>query len=267
MKVVDNPAIQFSFGKNWKSFVGTISEEAIVAARSDIADWLGEEGVAGKSVVDIGCGSGIHSLCFFLMDAKEIVSFDVDEYSLHATEVLWQKADKPSNWRLLHGSILNDRFVSTLGTFDIAYAWGSLHHTGAMWDAINNACKLVRSRGFLWLALYVKGPKYPEHLALKQSFNRASWAGKKLIIARKIWLLMKDRLRNHQNPLKWNVKHSRGMNTYHDLVDWLGGLPYEVAAKDEVEEFCARQGFKMLKVREAPEGSNNIFLLQRLFPD
>ena len=33
--------------------------------------------------------------------------------------------------------------------FDIVYSWGVLHHTGDMWKAIDNACKLVDRSGTL----------------------------------------------------------------------------------------------------------------------
>ena len=30
------------------------------------------------------------------------------------------------------------------------------------------------------------------------------------------------------------------MNVYHDILDWLVGLPYEVASPDEIENFCQK---------------------------
>ena len=47
----------------------------------------------------------------------------------------------------LQGSILDKEFVDTLGTFDICYAWGVLHHTGALWDALNQVDSLVKPGG------------------------------------------------------------------------------------------------------------------------
>ena len=34
------------------------------------------------------------------------------------------------------------------------YSWGVLHHTGAMWKALENASTLVRPGGLLFIALY-----------------------------------------------------------------------------------------------------------------
>ena len=43
-----NDKITFSFGENWRSFVDTVTEEAIESARKDIEDWLGKDGVGGR---------------------------------------------------------------------------------------------------------------------------------------------------------------------------------------------------------------------------
>jgi 2-polyprenyl-6-hydroxyphenyl methylase/3-demethylubiquinone-9 3-methyltransferase len=260
---LNNEQITFSFGKNWRSFVDTVDEYAVERARADIEEWLGADRVAGKTVLDIGSGSGIHSLCYYLMGAKEILSFDVDPYSVESTRLLWQKAGSPSNWRVTQGSVLDKDFVAGLGQHEIVYSWGVLHHTGAMWEAIGNACTTVRPGGKFWIAIYSKGPEYPKHLALKQKYNRSTIVGKKIMVWQYIFNLMRDRRRAGLNPWKWNEKKDRGMDIYHDIVDWLGGLPYEVASKDEILAFCGERGFVLEKIKELPEGANNMFLFNR----
>lgn len=257
--------ITFSFGKNWRSYVDTVSEESIERARADIEEWLGVDGVKDKTVLDLGCGSGIHSLCYYLLGAKEILSFDVDNYSVESTQLLWEKAGKPSNWRVIQGSILDRDFVGSLGKHEIVYSWGVLHHTGSMWQAIKNAASLVKQGGLFWIAIYVKGPKYPEHLALKQKYNRSSAIGKKMMVWRFIGNIMRERRRAGLNPFAWNETYDRGMDVYHDVLDWLGGLPYEVASKEEIVNFFAAEGFALEKIKELPEGGNNIYLFSRRF--
>ncbi|HEX5705409.1 MAG TPA: class I SAM-dependent methyltransferase [Pyrinomonadaceae bacterium] len=252
--------ITFSFGENWSDYVANVSEDAIRSARSDIEEWLGASTVAGKNILDIGCGSGIHSLCYYQLGAKNIVSMDVDPKSVEATRVMWERAGRPENWRITHGSVLDPDFIGGLGQHDIVYSWGVLHHTGAMWEAIANASSRVARGGLFWIALYVKGPKYAEHLALKQKYNRASRLEKKIMVWKYIAGVMRDRRRAGLNPLKWNEKDGRGMDVYHDIIDWLGGLPYEVASKEEVVDFCGTRGFVLERVKENPEGGNNIYL-------
>lgn len=255
--------VTFSFGENWKSFLQKAPAEAFQLADQDIRRWLGPVGAEGLHVLDIGCGSGIHSLCFFGQGAAEVVSFDIDPHSVEATRSLWQKAGNPAQWNVLHGSVLDGDFLNRLGLgrFDLVYAWGVLHHTGAMWQAVANACQMVAPQGRLWLALYVKTDAYPRELALKQRYNRASWLGKKGMVWRWIARIMWQRYQNGQNPLAWNERRIRGMDVYHDIVDWLGGLPYEVASEEEVVEFCGRRGFVPERVKTGE--ANNIYLFRR----
>ena len=253
--------ITFSFGQNWRSFVDTISEGSIRSAMSDIERWFGAHGVKDRTILDIGSGSGIHSLCFHLMGAREVLSIDVDPKSVESTSLLRNKAGDPENWKVVHGSILDPDFVRRIKPHEIVYSWGVLHHTGAMWEAIDNASSLVRPEGLFLIAIYVKGPTYEQDLQLKQSYNQASAAGKKLLEWKEISKLMRDRWKAGKNPLLWNEKRGRGMDTYHDLVDWLGGLPYEVASADEVVDFCERRGFALQVIddREA----NIVYLFSR----
>ena len=255
---MENEQITFSFGKNWRSFVDTVSEDTVARARRDIEEWLGVETVAGKTVLDIGSGSGIHSLCYFLLGAKEIVSFDLDPFSVESTRLLWQRAGGPSNWHVTQGSILDPDFVAGLAKHDIVYSWGVLHHTGAMWKALDVAASLVKDGGRFWIAIYVKTPEYPQQLALKQSYNRASKFGKKVLEWKEIYKIMKARWHAGLNPLAWNEKKGRGMDIYHDIKDWLGGLPYEVASKEEVVDFCRERGFLVEKISEGE--ANTIYL-------
>jgi 2-polyprenyl-6-hydroxyphenyl methylase/3-demethylubiquinone-9 3-methyltransferase len=257
-----NHKVTFSFGENWEAFVRTVSDESIKSARKDIEEWLGPNAILGKSVLDIGCGSGIHSLVFASMGAKEVVSFDVDEHSVAATLTLWEKVETPSQWKVKKGSILDKPFLQSLGSerFDIVYAWGVLHHTGAIWEAMENASSMVKKGGLYWLSLYEKGPNYHRDLKLKESYNAASPFAKKIMRGRWIAGLMRQRLRWGLNPFRWNEKKERGMDTYHDIVDWLGGLPYEVASVEEVIDFTRRRGFILEKIRTYPEGANNIYL-------
>ena len=52
----------FNFGENWQSYLNKIDNRNISFASSNIEEVLGKEFVKNKSFIDIGCGSGIHSL-------------------------------------------------------------------------------------------------------------------------------------------------------------------------------------------------------------
>jgi len=260
---MSNQKITFSFGKNWQSYLTRISESQIKDSIQDIIEWVKKENIVGKKILDIGSGSGIHSLAFYKLGVKEVVSFDLDSASVEATRSLWIKTGKPSCWKIFKGSILDKEFLENLDQYDMVYSWGVLHHTGKIWEAIKNAAILVKDSGFFLISIYVKGPNYIKHLQLKKKYNNSSFIGKKLMEIAMILERMYNRIKHHQNPLKWNEQKKRGMDTYHDIVDWLGGLPYEVASTSEVISFCKKLGFNLIRLKEATEGGCNVYLFQK----
>ena len=106
-----NSGKRFEFGKNWKSFLNTVREAEIQKAEEDIKQWLGKNSLTGKRIIDIGCGSGIHSYVFYNLGAKELISFDYDDDSVTTTKKMWMNAGSPGNWKVIHGSILDKDFI------------------------------------------------------------------------------------------------------------------------------------------------------------
>jgi len=45
-----------------------------------------------------------------------------------------------------------------------------------------------------------------------------------------------------------NYRRKRGMTKWRDIVDWVGGYPYEVSTPDEVFDFCRERGFTLTKL-------------------
>jgi SAM-dependent methyltransferase len=248
--------ITFSFGRNWRNFVDTVDEENIESAKQNIAEWIGDDNIKGKTVLDIGSGSGIHSYCFHKMGASSLFSFDYDPYSVESTELFRKKAGSPASWMTTQGSVLDKVFLNKISPSDIVYSWGVLHHTGDMWTAIDNASQLVKNNGLFFISIYAKGPKYPQDLATKQKYNASGWLGKKWMTWQYIWKnIMFKKIRKLQNPFGWNKKKERGMDVYHDIIDWLGGLPYEVASEEEITQFLLPKGFTLKKKLLKSEGS------------
>jgi hypothetical protein len=50
-----------------------------------------------------------------------------------------------------------------------------------------------------------------------------------------------------RRPQKTLLSGARGMNIYYDVIDWLGGYPYEYATFDEIKNFVEKLGFKLIK--------------------
>ncbi len=258
---VDNrTGITFSFGENWSTFNRAAEPHRVDAAAEDLREWLGADGIRDKTVADIGCGSGLHSMAFLRNAARSVTSVDVDPSSVATTKSIQTDSVK-DRWNLREGSVLDPSLPTQLGTFDIVYSWGVLHHTGAMWNAIRNCSMLCRENSLLMLAIYQGGHIFEDHLQLKQEYNRAAEPEKDRMIRREAGV-------DESRPLPElmtdaGLKKQRGMNIVTDAIDWLGGLPYETAIVSEVLAFVIGLGFLPLKVMEEHQGGCSMFLFRR----
>ncbi|MFL5587414.1 MAG: class I SAM-dependent methyltransferase, partial [Ktedonobacteraceae bacterium] len=145
---------RFEFGKNWSQFLTTIDEERIRVAELSLKEMLEIGHLQGKSFLDIGSGSGLFSLAARRLGAS-VHSFDFDPQAVACTSELKKRYfSDDASWTIEEASILDLEYLSSLETFDIVYSWGVLHHTGAMWQALENACSKVAPGGYLFIALY-----------------------------------------------------------------------------------------------------------------
>src|SRR2546421_3606687 len=156
------PSDAFRFGENWQRYVSEyLTPERERIAAESLASLI-ESDLSGKVFLDIGCGSGLFSLCAHRAGAREVISFDVDRDSVAATRSLHESVGAPESWRVIHGSILDEDLVESLPRADVVYSWGVLHHTGEMWLAIRNAAGLVAEGGLFCIAIYNRATgKFP----------------------------------------------------------------------------------------------------------
>ncbi|MEJ7623933.1 MAG: class I SAM-dependent methyltransferase [Pyrinomonadaceae bacterium] len=265
---------RFEFGKNWSAFLVHLDDERIAQAENSLREMLGVIDLNGKSFLDIGSGSGLFSLAAKRLGAR-VHSFDFDSHSYACTRELKNRyfADDPT-WPVEQGSALDAEYVDRLGKFDIVYSWGVLHHTGAMWQALENAAVPVADGGKLFIAIYndtgsqarrwhwIKKTYCRLPRLLKTPFATAAIApdeGKKLAGAL-LALRPLDYIRS------WTrYKNARGMNRWHDIIDWVGGFPYEVATVDEIFDFYKSKGFSLEKVKSGGVGLGcNEFVFKKI---
>lgn len=239
---------RFEFGKNWASFSKEIDEEKIEQAKKRLSSLLAPITPAGKRFLDIGCGSGLHSLAALELGASSVTAFDLDPNSVSTTQaVLGARCDgKPFSVR--QQNVL-ETTPEAEGLFDIVYSWGVLHHTGQMHDAIRHAASLVAPHGHLVIALYGKTKFCFIWKRIKRWYVQASDADKAAAEARYIKLfgwylrLRGKKLADHIA----NYKNKRGMDFYHDVRDWIGGYPYESIAPGPLTRFMRELGFQRTK--------------------
>lgn len=249
----------------------TLNEDRFKNAEQSLTSFLKIDNLRGLSFLDIGAGSGLFSYAAHNLGAREVVSFDADSFSVECCRHLHRKAGNPGNWKIYEGSILDGNFISGLGKFDVVYSWGVLHHTGRMWDAVRNSAELVNKGGYYYIALYrkvagVMGSGF--WLKIKKLYNFSPSAGKWLLEIIYMLAYFAGNFIRLKNPVKKirNYKSVRGMSWRRDVVDWLGGYPYESATKREVVDFMV-SGFPSFKLINAVMASSALANNWYLFKD
>jgi len=262
---------RFEFGKNWSQFLTMLDEERIARAEHSLQSMLEVKGLAGKTFLDIGSGSGLFSLAARRLGAK-VYSFDFDPLSVKCTSELKRRYfPGDSDWTIVEGSVLDSAFLNPLGTFNIVYSWGVLHHTGAMWQALENASRMVADRGTLFIAIYNdQGGASRRWLMVKRLYNRLPQWGKILVLwpaCIRQWGLTIFRDTCLGNPFRtWlSYKQQRGMSPWRDVVDWVGGYPFEVAKPEEIFDFYRNKGFILQRIKTCGGGIGcNEFVFQHV---
>lgn len=51
------------------------------------------------------------------------------------------------------------------------------------------------------------------------------------------------------NIINYAEHSTRGMSYWHDLIDWIGGYPFEVAKPEEIFDFYKCRGYVLRKLR------------------
>jgi len=259
--------IGFSFGENWRKFLERVDEQRLGDAEQSLDTSFCGHLFAGRSFIDAGCGSGVFSYAAHRLGVRSLLSVDIDPNSIECARILCRRAGTPDNWSIRPGSLLDQEFVGSLGSADMVYSWGVLHHTGQMWRAIENTMTLVNPGGLLCLALYRPPRRSELHMRLKRIYNRsprgARWLMAALYFVAQVALGSAD-----QHVWPWSFvreygRRSRGMSLWRDVEDWLGGLPCEFTEAPAVEAFASAHGFSVENVLLRGAGGNNEYLLRR----
>lgn len=247
---------RFAFGENWRAFLATLDDERLATARYSLQAMLGRDSLQGLTLLDVGCGSGLFSLAAVQLGAA-VHSLDFDPASVACAVELKRRYAASSAWTIEHGSALDVTYLRELGTFDVVYSWGVLHHTGAMWRAMANVAEAVAPGGRLFISIYndqgrasrrwrrVKRAYNACPVRLRPAFVVAVMGPRELRSALGATL----RLRPGSRARGWKeYKRNRGMSRWHDLVDWCGGYPFDVSKPEQVFEFYRSRGFVLEKL-------------------
>jgi len=256
--------MQFDFGQNWLNFSQKkLTLEKVQQARLDFADLLDSIDLKGKLFLDIGFGQGL-SLFSAAQKGAKVIGNDINPKCADVLRmnISYYSELNISDIPVVIGSILNNPVVDELikktpseQGYDIVHSWGVLHHTGDMEKAINNTASLVKRKGYLILAIYNQHWTSPLWKRIKWFYCKSTPFVQKLMVKLFypiIWLT--KFIVTGKNP----KKQSRGMDFYYDIIDWVGGYPYEYAYRDSLINFVESLGFVCEKVISAqvPTGCN-----------
>jgi SAM-dependent methyltransferase len=264
---------RFEFGRNWARFLSVVDEERIVTAEQALQAMLQTKRLDGVRFLDIGSGSGLSSLAARRLGAR-VHSFDYDPQSVACTEAL-RKRYFPSDqhWTIGQGSVLDAGYMRGLGKFDVVYCWGVLHHTGRMWDALEHAAIPVAPGGRLFVAIYNDtGTQSRRWRWIKRTYNELPHLARTpfavaVTLPGELKSLLGSTLRGRPGDYirSWTrYRHLRGMNRWYDIVDWVGGYPYEFATPDQLFDFYRERGFSLAKMKCGGVGLGcNEFVFER----
>jgi SAM-dependent methyltransferase len=263
--------MQFDFGRNWAEFSDrALTDEAVHRARVEFEALVAPAGVLqDKSFIDIGFGQGLSLLSAAAAGAR-VVGVDINPTCgdvLQANRRFFPGlADRP--FPVIIGSILDASTVERAraaspggGGYEIVHSWGVLHHTGDMATALRNAASLVKPDGHFIIALYNRHWSSRPWLAIKYLYCKSPTLVQRLVVAVLYPVIY---------AAKWTVtrddprKQARGMDFYYNVVDWVGGYPYEYADRAEVGALVEPLGFEEVKfvASEVPTGCNE-FVFRR----
>jgi 2-polyprenyl-6-hydroxyphenyl methylase/3-demethylubiquinone-9 3-methyltransferase len=201
-------------------------------------------------------------------------SFDYDPKSVAcASELKRRYFPNDAKWKVEEGSVLDVNYLKSLGEFDIVCSWGVLHHTGQMWQALDNARVPVANGGKLFVAIYNDmGSQSRRWWWIKKTYNElpkllrmpftviVTAPGEMKAMARSLLLL-----RPGEYLRSWReYDQLRGMSKWRDIVDWVGGYPYEVARPEQIFDFYYERGFCLIKMKCGGVGLGcNEFVFQK----
>ena len=195
------------------------------------------EEVEGKSVLDAGCGTGIFSIIFANHGAGKVMGIDISEGSLGTARSMKEKFNL-ANAEFIQQDMLNLPFADQ--SFDIVWAWGTVHHTTDPYRAISQLIRVLKPGGSLLLAVYTRTKLTFLHEIIRKVLIHTP---------KKTWTFLSKVMAVFLSPVvfffKKREKSRKGEKLEELILDWYFVPIRHYYKPEEIREFLEKQGFKI----------------------
>ena len=197
------------------------------------------EEIKGKRVLDAGCGTGIFSIIFARNGAAEVIGLDISPGSLTTARHLKDNF-KLDNVHFQQADMLQLPFPNQ--SFDIVWAWGTVHHTLNPWQAMEELLRVLKPGGSILLAIYTKTKITFLHEIIRKTLIKTS---------RKTWQPLAKIMAFFRGPVvaifKKREKSRQGEKLEELIFDWYFVPIRHHYYPREIKDFLEQKGLTIEK--------------------
>lgn len=209
------------------------------ASEKHWAMFYSPEEVRGMAVLDAGCGTGIFSAIFARNGAGRVVGIDISPGSLETARGLKEKFNL-ANVSFERQDMLQLPFAG--GTFDIVWAWGTVHHTTDPLRAISELARVLRPGGSIFLAVYKRTKVTWIHEIIRKTLVKTP---------KRSWTALSRIMAFFLSPVvfffKKREKSRKGEKLEELILDWYFVPIRHYYTPDEIRNVLEGKGFEIEK--------------------
>ena len=220
------------------SFYDVVWTEYIPEYDASEKHWLlffTPEEVKGNAVLDSGCGTGIFSIIFAKNGAGQVTGIDISPGSLGTAESLKQKFGL-TNARFEQQDMLHLPYADA--SFDIVWAWGTVHHTTDPLGAIDGLIRVLKPGGSILLAIYKKTKVTWIHEIIRRTLIKTP---------RFSWNFLAKVMAFFGTPIVWVFKRRekarKGESLSELILDWYFVPIRHYYKPDQIKTYLEGKGF------------------------
>lgn len=144
------------------------------AEENPFLELMGADALAGKRVLEIGCGMGFHAQTLAAAGAK-LTTIDLSPVSIEATQTRLHRLGLDATVREMDAEQLDFPAES----FDLVWSWGVVHHSSRTGRIIREIERVLRPGGETRLMVYnLSG--MPAYIRMMTSYSRRFWSNPSL---------------------------------------------------------------------------------------